>query len=143
MNCSDERSSIQPYQDRERRRRFSIALGLCLVQFLSLIPASPSAAGTDLTLFGPKRYDRLKGSPTQSSCLHCHGLKGDGNGPEALQYGPRPTDFTSSRMNQPTDHVIEKAIVVGLPAVPAHAWGARLSNDEVAAVIRYARSLQR
>ena len=64
----------------------------------------------------------------QSSCAHCHGLQGDGNGPEAANYSPKPTTFTSSQMYTLTDPMIERAVVVGLPGVPMHNWGNKLSS---------------
>lgn len=76
----------------------------------------------------------------QSSCLQCHGEKGDGNGPEAVNYDPRPTNFTSSQINALTDPMIEKAVVVGIPSVSMHAWGNRLSNADIEALIRYIRT---
>src|SRR5574341_1110165 len=45
------------------RRRSSVTLGLCLLLSFFFL-ASHSFAVADLTLFGPERYDRLKGKPT-------------------------------------------------------------------------------
>ena len=75
-------------------------------------------------------------------CIQCHGVKGDGGGPEAANYNARPTDFTSNKMSEITDPMIEKAVLAGLPTVSAHSWGTKLNNAEVAAVIRYIRSFR-
>jgi len=96
-----------------------------------------------LLVFGSSSFaDELKMGKMiyQSSCLQCHGERGDGNGPEAVNYDPRPTNFASSQMSALTDPMIEKAVVVGIPALSTHTWGTRLSNAEVAAVIRYIRA---
>lgn len=77
-----------------------------------------------------------------ASCLHCHGENGDGNGPEAMQYDPRPTNFTSSHMYSLSDTMIERVVVVGIPTVTMHSWGSRLNNAEVAAVVQYIRSFR-
>src|SRR5574341_1084920 len=45
------------------RRRSSVTLGRCLLLSFFFL-ASHSFAVADLTLFGPERYDRLKGKPT-------------------------------------------------------------------------------
>jgi mono/diheme cytochrome c family protein len=79
----------------------------------------------------------------QSTCLQCHGEKGDGTGPEGVNYNLMPTDFTSSKMYTLTDSMIEKTVVAGIPTVSAHAWGDILSNADVAAVIRYIRTFQK
>jgi mono/diheme cytochrome c family protein len=75
-------------------------------------------------------------------CVQCHGIAGDGNGPDAANYNPRPKDFTSQQMLEVADPVIEKAVLAGLPTVPTHSWGTKLSNDEVAAVVQYVRTFR-
>lgn len=76
----------------------------------------------------------------QSSCLKCHGEKGDGNGPEAVNYDPRPRNLTSTEIS---DLMIEKATVEGIPTVSMHVWGNILTNSEVDAVIQYIRTFQK
>ncbi len=79
----------------------------------------------------------------QSTCIQCHGEKGDGNGPDGVNYDPKPTDFTSSQMYSLTDPMIEKAVVAGIPTISAHAWGDILTNTDVTVLIRYIRSFQK
>ena len=79
----------------------------------------------------------------QSNCLACHGEKGDGNGPQAVNFNPPPTDFTSSQMASVPDSQIEKAIVEGVAGVPMHSWGGILQKEDVRTLISAVRSFKK
>jgi len=78
----------------------------------------------------------------QANCFQCHGEKGDGKGPEAGNFSPGPTDFTSAGMASVPDSAIEKAVVDGVAGVESHSWGGILSSEEVEALIRFIRTFQ-
>ncbi len=78
----------------------------------------------------------------QSNCMRCHGEQGDGKGPEAANFVPKPMDFTSSQMSTLTDALLEKAVVEGVSTVPSHAWGNTLSKNDVAEVLQYIRTFR-
>ncbi len=77
-------------------------------------------------------------------CAACHGIDGAGNGPKAAGLTPAPTNFTNAAvMHTLPDSQLERAILVGKPGTAMKGYGTVLSPQEVAAVIKYVRSLGR
>lgn len=74
-------------------------------------------------------------------CAGCHGIQGDGNGPQASSLTPRPTDFTSATAmaNVPYD-VNEQAVAQGKPGTVMPGFGMVLSPEEIGDVIAYQRA---
>jgi len=74
------------------------------------------------------------GNLYNNKCQLCHGIKGDGNGPAAAVFSPRPTDFTSPKFWQnAVDKKITDAIKNGKNPMPAF----DLTADEIKAIIDY------
>lgn len=72
----------------------------------------------------------------QFYCVQCHGVKGDGKGPNAEFLSTTPRDFTNAvEMNKLTDKDIKIVISNGGPAVTKSAlmppWGKTLGEDDV------------
>ncbi len=84
----------------------------------------------------------------ETQCAVCHGVTGDGHGPEADRFFTRPTDlqrgifkFRSTRTGSvPTDQDLERTIRRGLPGSGMIAQD-HLSDTEVRAVIAYLKTL--
>ncbi len=70
-------------------------------------------------------------------CLQCHGQRGDGQGPDADRYRPRPADFTNMR---PSYAAAARVIHNGVAGTSMPAWPL-LTEAEVQAVTHYIRSL--
>lgn len=58
-----------------------------ILAFLMYLPAGPGGTAEDDLTLGEMVY--------RESCVACHGIKGDGNGPEAQRLKTKPRDFTS------------------------------------------------
>ncbi len=72
-----------------------------------------------------------------NNCEICHGAKGDGNGPAASTFSPKPRDFTDPKFWQDNvDKKISDAIENGIGVMPA----LELSTDQIKAVIDYMTS---
>ncbi len=56
------------------------------------------------------------------SCSKCHGLEGDGKGPEAAELDPPPRSFQDQRMNQLSPHQLFNALTFGVEGtdMPSH-----------------------
>ncbi len=72
-------------------------------------------------------------------CVRCHGVNGDGQGPEAAQYVPRPCDFTVMR---PSYEAGRRVIRNGVTGSAMPGWPL-LTEAEIQAVTHYIRSLYR
>ncbi len=69
-----------------------------------------------------------------NKCEICHGAKGDGNGPAAFSFSPKPKDFTDPKFWQDNfDKRIADAIENGSGAMPA----LELNRDQIKAIIDY------
>jgi mono/diheme cytochrome c family protein len=78
---------------------------------------------------GKELYDK--------NCEMCHGIKGDGNGPAAASFNPRPRDFTDPKFWQNNvDQEITNAIENGVGVMPA----SDLNGDQIKAIIDYMSS---
>ncbi len=70
-------------------------------------------------------------------CTRCHGNEGDGKGPEADRYYPRPASFLEMR---PSYAAGERVLRNGVPGTSMPAWPL-LTDAEVQALTYYIRSL--
>jgi cytochrome c oxidase cbb3-type subunit 2 len=102
--------------------------GLILIVLSSRRPLSAA----DLTQ-GKVLYD--------AHCAACHGINGDGNGPQAADFNPTPTNFTSATemANVPFD-VNELTVSQGKPGTGMPGFGMVLSPEEIQDVIAYERA---
>ncbi len=67
-------------------------------------------------------------------CQLCHGVKGDGNGPAAAAYSPKPANFTDAKFwKDNPGKKINNAIKNGYRAMPA----VDMKADEIKAIIDY------
>jgi DMSO reductase family type II enzyme heme b subunit len=89
---------------------------------------------------GKAVYDR--------KCALCHGEKGDGNGPGAERFVPRPRDFTkglfkirSTATNTPSDQDLFDIVTKGMPGTSMPGWSMLPEQDRwnvVAYIKRFA-----
>jgi len=96
----------------------------------------PVALVADAGLTTPKENFR-------TLCAPCHGTVGNGDGPAAVAFNPRPGDFTSAEFwkEHTSDAELAKNITNGVRLMPA--FGTQLSAAEVEALARYIRELSR
>lgn len=105
-------------------------------------PKKPVAGPTaDMNLPMPEELtgDPVKGGKLyMTTCITCHGKKGDGKGPRAYFINPKPRNFTepASRgsLNRP---VIYAATFMGRNGTEMPAWSKVLSKQEIADVSEY------
>lgn len=128
-----------------RRTKTKSSLLFCLLLTGSLGLAGSATAGDAAA--GKAIYDG------KGACASCHGLKGAGDGAAAAALNPKPASFASGSFRFDTDgdgktgtdtdlaNVIRHggAKYGGNPAMPPRA---DLSDDEVASLIAYIRSLK-
>lgn len=77
----------------------------------------------------------------EGHCASCHGISGDGAGPEGTGLTPPPTNFRSaSVMSGFTDSDLEQAILAGKPNTAMRGYGTVLSSSDVADLVGYLRS---
>jgi mono/diheme cytochrome c family protein len=71
----------------------------------------------------------------ENKCQMCHGLKGDGNGPAAAGFHPKPANFTDSKFwkQKNINKIITDTIEHGHGSMPP----VGLSPDQIKAVIDY------
>ncbi len=78
-------------------------------------------------------YDRGK-NLYNSKCLICHGVKGDGKGPAAASFSPRPANFTNPKFwENNVNQKIADTIKNGYGIMPAF----DMKPDEIKAIINY------
>jgi mono/diheme cytochrome c family protein len=71
----------------------------------------------------------------ENKCQMCHGLKGDGNGPAAAAFNPKPANFTVPNFwkQKDVDKMITNAIEHGHGMMPPMG----LNPDQIKAVMDY------
>lgn len=88
-----------------------------------------------------------RGNPQNGSvlfekhCLHCHGVRGEGDGPDTQFLMVRPANFHSLESRSKTDWELMNVITFGAIFSPMHGWADRLTEDERWDVLRYIRLL--
>ena len=75
----------------------------------------------------------------EQHCLRCHGMSGDGNGPDGQYLIVPPANFQSPRSRSKTDMEMMTVISYGLAFSPMHGWGNRLTEQQMWDVISYIR----
>lgn len=86
--------------------------------------------------------DTAAGAKTYAAeCSACHGTKGDGKGPAAVAFNPKPTAFTDAAFwGTRTDADVAKLVRTVKPGTPMAGFAA-LTDAQVADVVAYARTL--
>ncbi len=74
-------------------------------------------------------------------CLRCHGLQGSGDGPDATHLLVPPANFHTPRSRARSELDLMTIISYGVAFSPMHAWGGRLTEEQILAVIDYIRTL--
>jgi DMSO reductase family type II enzyme heme b subunit len=104
---------------RARRALLAALTVLAVIAVLAAVTDAAAQAG-DATA-GKAVYQR--------KCLLCHGEKGDGKGPGAERFIPRPRDFTSgifkirtTATKAPSDRDLYTTITNGMPGTSMPAW---------------------
>ena len=74
-------------------------------------------------------------------CKVCHGPEGKGDG--YAHFNPPVGDLTASGIQRKTDKELWKSIHLGVPNTAMGMWRFVLSDEEIAIVLAYVRSLVR
>jgi mono/diheme cytochrome c family protein len=74
-------------------------------------------------------------------CLACHGQKGNGDGPDAVDLGIHPAKLSDPAVREETDGALFWKITVGKKPMPS--YSTRLSPTDRWNVINYLRTLAR
>ncbi|MFQ5597661.1 MAG: c-type cytochrome [Nitrospiria bacterium] len=97
------------------------------------LPADDLAAGKLI-------YEKL--------CISCHGIEGDGDGPAAILFQPKPRSFKKAEFKYrstprdmlPTDDDLFRAVTHGLPGTGMPDWADVLSEKKRRQVIQYIKT---
>ena len=84
----------------------------------------------------------------EKRCISCHGVEGDGDGPAADRFQPKPRSFkkgefkyrTTPRGSLPTDDDLFKVVTNGLPGTGMPDWADVLSEKQRRQVIEYIKT---
>ena len=95
---------------------------------------------TDDLAAGKVLYEKL--------CISCHGVEGDGDGPAADFFEPKPRSFkkaeykyrTTPKGALPTDDDLFRAIARGLPGTGMPDWADKLNKKKINQVIKYIKT---
>ena len=100
--------------------------------------------GTLLLVYGISAANVPAGQAKyQQICATCHGGTGKGDGPAAAALNPKPKDLSKTTKNdaQLKEVITKGGAANGLsPTMPA--WGTMLSEEDVANIIGYIRTLK-
>ena len=77
----------------------------------------------------------------EAHCVQCHGLKGDGDGPDTQYLTVPPANFHSLESRSKTDWELMTIITHGVIFSPMHGWANRLTEQEILDVLNYIRLL--
>lgn len=76
------------------------------------------------------------------SCAQCHGINGDGKGPQGLLSAPPATDLTGNDAKQKTDAQLAWIIKNGIAFTAMPGYVNDYREDDINAIVGYIRSLQ-
>jgi high-affinity iron transporter len=80
----------------------------------------------------------------EGHCASCHGLAGDGQGPQGTGMTPPPTAFTdAAAMAAKSDSDLQLPILQGKFGTAMPGYGTVLSPDDVESLLLYLRQLAR
>ena len=77
----------------------------------------------------------------EQHCLRCHGINGDGNGPDSKFLIVPPANFQDARFSLKSEWEMLSIISHGIIFSPMHGWQNRLSEEEMLDVLSYVRKL--
>lgn len=102
--------------------------------FALILTSSGALAETRLsaTDMGQRIYQR--------NCLHCHGVKLDGKGPDAASLSVAPANLHTYLSRLKEDAEFEKTIKQGRRFLGMHNWEDTLTDEQVHDLIAYIRS---
>ena len=102
--------------------------------FALILSSSGALAETRLstTDLGQRIYQR--------NCLHCHGVRLDGKGPDAASLSVPPANFHTYLSRLKGDAELEKTIKQGKRFLGMHNWEDTLTDEQVHDLIAYIRS---
>ena len=99
--------------------------------------SNPLAASPEQIVAGRRLYEK-EASPT---CQICHGVKGDGKGPLATQFDPRPRNFACAQtVNGIPDGQLFWIVRYGSPGTSMPGFKP-LSDEQIWLIILYLRNL--
>jgi mono/diheme cytochrome c family protein len=136
------------------RLRHLLAVGLLLAAGLAGCgggrEAEPAATGESPAATPPAPSVPAPATPAADlgatvfaqNCSPCHGTQGRGDGPAARALKPSPRNFhDQSYMATRTDAQLLAVIHTGKGSMPA--WGTRLTEEQITAVLAHIRALGR
>jgi mono/diheme cytochrome c family protein len=74
-------------------------------------------------------------------CQSCHGVSGDGDGPDAAALRVPPANFQRFRSFLKSDEELLRTIEHGVVFSPMHSWRGQLTDSEMQDVVAYIRLL--
>jgi mono/diheme cytochrome c family protein len=74
-------------------------------------------------------------------CQSCHGVSGDGDGPDAAALRLPPANFQRFRSFLKSDEELLRTIEHGVVFSPMHSWRGQLTDSEMQDVVTYIRLL--
>ena len=77
----------------------------------------------------------------EKNCVRCHGVSGEGNGPDASTLTVPPANFQSNESRMKSELDLRSAVVWGLAFSPMHQWFDKLTPLEMRAVVQYIRRM--
>lgn len=77
----------------------------------------------------------------EQHCLRCHGMSGDGNGPDSKFLIVPPANFQSAESRLKPEWEMLATISYGIIFSPMHGWADRLTDQEMLDVLSYIRNL--
>lgn len=135
-------TSMPPYGELLGKETVSSLTDLLFREFIRIKRSDKSK---DLSI-PPQPKNLLSKKKTEKeftrNCSSCHGVAGNGKGPEYLTYLPRPRDLTNRPYFQSmTDEQIARAMFHGLPGTGMPAFMEKLSAESVWSLVKKVRGL--
>src|SRR5579885_2370805 len=78
-----------------------------------------------------------------ANCAACHGLEGEGNGPNSISLEKKPANFTRPFYQQYPDDFWFYRISEGVPGTRMPRWGETLSEEQRWYLVAYVKTLQK
>ena len=77
----------------------------------------------------------------EEHCFRCHGLRGEGDGPDSERLIVKPANFHAPGIRAKSDFDLWMSAAYGVAYTPMHGWLTRLTEEEILEALSYIREL--
>ena len=128
-------------RQRSRKESAGIAVAGLVIGLLFVVQARIDEPATLAAVIADDATIQRGSEVYAAQCLACHGITGQGDGPQAAELPVPPADFTDPVHQLHSDESLAAMVINGIPQNGMPAFGSILNEQQISDVVAYVRSL--